>query len=245
MDRMVIQHTTTTNNNSRNQRNQRYRVAPQQTQQQQPAVVLPSSNIAPLDPFTEITDFVHQLYKELVAQKEPHAFNDFSCVFCDAAYFHLSHLTQHLESVHRHQVLNGTFQLQSNFEEIIRARILQGIATNQQQPLALDQSTSQSVKMESLAQAPPGHMYQCAKCFATFGHMDEVTQHVAHCAMNYGYAPQQQQQQQTHQMSPQQPLEQHSHHHQQQQQQSHHIQQHHQQQQVYNKVWKHCICIFN
>lgn len=200
MDRMVIQHTT---NNTPG--NQRHRIA----QQSAP------SNLNPVDPFTEITDFVHQLYKELVAQKEPHTFNDFSCVFCDAAYLQLSHLTDHLESVHRHQVQNGTFQLQPNFEEIIRARILQGSVTDQQ-PLALDQ-TSQSIKMESLTQAPPGHMYQCAKCYATFGQMDEVTQHVAHCNMNYGYQQtQQQQQQQTNQML--QPME--------HQNQQHQIQQH-------------------
>lgn len=208
MDRMVIQHTN--NNKQTNNHTQR-------------AAQSGHLNTVAVDPFTEISDFVHQLYKELVAQNQPHAFNDFSCVFCDAAYLELQHLSAHLESVHRHQVHNGTFQLQPDFEEIIRKRILQAGVSNQHQhhrPSAVE-SALPPTNME----APPGHMYQCAKCFATFAQMDDVTQHVAQCSMNFNYQQQEpQQSHQAHQANAQQLLQQQQHLdqlHQQHQQHSH------------------------
>lgn len=128
--------------------------------------------------FREVIDFVERLYIEL-AQTKTH-FNDYSCIFCSCAYFELNALISHIEDFHRDQILQGTFDLERNFEEFLRSRIL---------------GSSGAAKDEVEASQSPYEMYQCAKCQQTFVSVADITEHLVICSRNEVC---QQQQQQSH-----------------------------------------------
>lgn len=126
------------------------------------------------DPFNEVIEFVQQLYKEFAQNKLN--FSDYNCIFCLSEYSTLAPLLTHIEYCHRDQVLDGTFNLHRNSGELIRNRI----AINEQPSVVSNRPKMNQQHVEQL--------YQCAKCFATFEQVEDVTQHLAQCALEDTYS---------------------------------------------------------
>ncbi|KAG4075440.1 hypothetical protein HA402_015093 [Bradysia odoriphaga] len=118
------------------------------------------------DPFREVIEFVEQLYSELAQNKSN--FSDYSCLFCRSEYMDLNLLLYHIEDYHRNQILDGTFNLQQNFEELIKKKI--GTVVKEEQP---EQRTLES-----------NQLYQCAKCKVTHSSVRAITEHVNQCSVS-------------------------------------------------------------
>lgn len=118
------------------------------------------------DPFREVIEFVEQLYSELAQSKSN--FNDYSCLFCRSEYLDLHTLLYHIEDYHRNQILDGTFNLQQNFEELIKKKI--GTVKSEDQP--------EQRALES------NQLYQCAKCKITYSSVRAITEHVNQCSVS-------------------------------------------------------------
>lgn len=120
------------------------------------------------DPFREVIEFVEQLYTELAQSKSN--FSDYSCLFCRSEYFDLHTLVYHIEDFHRNQILDGTFNLQQNFEELIKKKIGTVVKAEELQP---EQRTLES-----------NQLYQCAKCKITYASVNAITSHVNQCSVS-------------------------------------------------------------
>lgn len=119
------------------------------------------------DPFREVIEFVEQLYSELAQSKSN--FSDYSCLFCRSEYIDLHSLLYHIEDYHRNQILDGTFNLQQNFEELIKKKIGTVVKTEEQP----EQRTLES-----------NQLYQCAKCKITYASVRAITEHVNQCTVS-------------------------------------------------------------
>lgn len=119
------------------------------------------------DPFREVIEFVEQLYAELAQSKSN--FSDYSCLFCRSEYMDLNLLLYHIEDYHRNQILDGTFNLQQNFEELIKKKIGTVVKTEEQP----EQHTLET-----------NQLYQCAKCKVTYASVRAITEHVSQCSVS-------------------------------------------------------------
>lgn len=119
------------------------------------------------DPFREVIEFVEQLYSELAQSKSN--FSDYSCLFCRSEYMDLHLLLYHIEDFHRNQILDGTFNLQQNFEELIKKKI--GTVVKTEEP-------PEQRALES------NQLYQCAKCKVTYASVRAITEHVNQCTVS-------------------------------------------------------------
>lgn len=119
------------------------------------------------DPFREVIEFVEQLYSELAQSKSN--FSDYSCLFCRSEYTDLNLLLYHIEDYHRNQILDGTFNLQQNFEDLIKRKI-GTVVKAEPEPEQRALETSQ--------------LYQCAKCKVTYASVRAITEHVNQCTVS-------------------------------------------------------------
>lgn len=108
------------------------------------------------DAFQEVLDFIQHLYTEL--SKEKHLTHYF-CLFCSQEYTDLRLLLRHTSDLHRHKILDGTINLEQDFEAIVRKKI----QTKDQQS-----NTNQQ-------------LYQCVQCQQMFNSLEIITEHLNHC----------------------------------------------------------------
>lgn len=108
------------------------------------------------DGFQEVLDYIQHLYTEL--GKEKHL-TQYFCLFCAQEFVDLRLLLRHTSYLHRSKILDGTINLEQDFEALVRKKIQ---AKEQQNH-------------------PNQQLYQCVQCQQMFSSLEVISEHLNHC----------------------------------------------------------------
>lgn len=136
----------------------------QQQQHQPPPPPCEQQQQQTTDTFQDVIDYIHQLYTEI--GNETHLSQLF-CLFCAQEFVDIRILLRHTTAAHRTKILDGSINLEQDFEAIIRKKI----ELKEQQ-----QNQSQTNNSQQL--------YQCLQCQQTFNSLEIISEHLNHCPAN-------------------------------------------------------------
>lgn len=111
----------------------------------------------PTDTFQEVIDFVHNLYSELAKEKH---LTTYFCLFCTQEFVDLRLLLRHIAYSHRTKILEGSMNLDQDFETLVRKKV----ELKEQQTATANQQ-----------------LYQCVQCQQMFNSLDVISEHLNHC----------------------------------------------------------------
>lgn len=108
------------------------------------------------DAFQEVLDFIQHLYAELSKEKN---LTHYFCLFCAQEYVDLRLLLRHTSDLHSTKILDGSINLEQDFEAIVRKKI----QVKEQQSHVNQQ------------------LYQCVQCQQMFNSLETISEHLNHC----------------------------------------------------------------
>lgn len=109
------------------------------------------------DAFQDVIDYVQNLYADLAKEKH---FSTYFCLFCSQEFVDLRLLLRHTSYGHRTKILDGTTNLDQDFEALVRKKL----ELKEQQTAAANQQ-----------------LYQCVQCQQMFNSLDVISEHLNHC----------------------------------------------------------------
>lgn len=116
------------------------------------------------DAFQDVIDYVQNLYADLAKEKH---FSTYFCLFCTQEFVDLRLLLRHTSYAHRTKILDGTTNLDQDFEALVRKKL----ELKEQQAAAASQQ-----------------LYQCVQCQQMFNSLEVISEHLNHCQVGGGAA---------------------------------------------------------
>lgn len=138
------------------QQSQQYIIDQQLEIQQQPQAQ--QVQIHP-DTFYDVIDYVKHLYADFATEKN---LTQFYCLFCANEFNDMRLLIRHIAEVHRAKILDGTINLEQDFREIVRNKIL-------------------SAERNRTVISTDSQLYQCGQCQQMFQSLDTIAEHFTQC----------------------------------------------------------------
>lgn len=132
---------------------QQAHLEPQQIQTIQPQTTVIHQQA---DTFQEVIDYVQNLYSELLREKQ---LTTYFCLFCTQEFVDLRLLIRHTSSAHRTGILDGSTNLDQDFEALVRKKI----------------------ELKEQQNAANQQLYQCVQCQQMFNSLDVISEHLNHC----------------------------------------------------------------
>lgn len=114
------------------------------------------------DAFQDVIDYVQNLYADLAKEKH---FSTYFCLFCTQEFVDLRLLLRHTSYAHRTKILDGTTNLDQDFEALVRKKL----ELKEQQAAAASQQ-----------------LYQCVQCQQMFNSLEVISEHLNHCQVAGG-----------------------------------------------------------
>lgn len=121
----------------------------QAIQPQEATVIHPQNDL-----LQDVLTYIPQLYNALAKERNIQCY---ICLFCAQDYDDLRSLLRHTSFSHRTKILDGTINLEQDFEALIRK------------------------KLDTKEQESQNQLYQCVQCQQMFTSLEIITEHLAHC----------------------------------------------------------------
>lgn len=121
----------------------------QTIQPQEATVIHPQTDL-----LQDVLTYIPQLYNAIAKERNIQCY---VCLFCAQDYDDLRSLLRHTSFSHRTKILDGTINLEQDFEALLRKK--------------LDQKEQES----------QNQLYQCVQCQQMFSSLETISEHLAHC----------------------------------------------------------------
>lgn len=134
-----------------------------------PALAPPAAAYTQIHPdtFYDVIDYVEHLYADFATEKP---ITQYFCLFCANEFNDMRLLIRHITESHRAKILDGTINLEQDFREIVRNKII-------------------SAEQNRTVISTDSQLYQCGQCQHMFHSLDVIAEHFTRCQ---GVSPQSQ-----------------------------------------------------